>query len=54
MRSVTRRSSTGLTENAGLLRIAGVTNGSPSKTISKIFGAQPVLEPAVDRDPFQV
>ena len=41
MRSVTLPASTGLTENAGSLRITGVTNGSPSNTISKIFGARP-------------
>ena len=36
--------STGLTENAGWLLISGVTNGSPSNTISKIFGAKPGAE----------
>ncbi len=41
IRSVTFPESIGLTENAGSRRISGVTKGSPSKTISKIFGARP-------------
>jgi hypothetical protein len=38
-RSVTRPCWTGRTENAGFVRISAVMNGSPSKTISKIFEA---------------
>jgi hypothetical protein len=41
MRSVTLPASIGLTEKAGLRRISSVTSGSPSNTISKIFGARP-------------
>jgi hypothetical protein len=41
IRSVTRPASTVRTENAGSRRISPVTNGSPSNTISKIFGARP-------------
>lgn len=44
IRSVTLPTSIGLTENAGFRRIASVTNGSPSKTISKILGARPAAE----------
>ena len=44
IRCVTRPPSIGRTENSGLVRIAAVMNGSPSKTISKMSGGRPAAD----------